>query len=99
MAKKQFSTVGEILHVVAVRLRVTGSGSLQYFLRSLDNTRSIQLTSHVMAATTNIEPTTLANFNEQRVQLELKTTLIDETFLISRIIIFVKPVATGYPIV
>lgn len=98
MAKKQFSTVGEVLHVVAVRLRVTGSGNLQYFLRSLDNVRNVQLTNHVMVASSNIEPTILANFNEQRVQLELRTTVIDENFVISKIVIFVKSVATGYPI-
>lgn len=91
-------SVGEILHAVAVRMRVVGSGNLQIFLRSLDNIRNTQLTSHPMIATTNIEPTILANFQEQRIQLEIKTTLIDETFTISRIVVFVKPIAEGYPI-
>lgn len=91
-------SVGKILHAVAVRMRVVGSGNLQIFLRSLDDVRNVQLTSHPMATTTNIEPTILANFQEQRIQLELKTTLINEIFTISRIVIFVKPVAEGYPI-
>lgn len=50
-----------------------------------------------MSALTNREPTVLANFIDQRAQLEGKTTLINETFNISKITIFVKPVATGYP--
>lgn len=91
--------IGEVLHAVGVRLRVTGAGDLQLFLRSLDNVRNTQLVSHPMAATTNVEPTILANFTEQRIQLELKTTEIDETFMISRIVVFVKQVAEGYPIV
>lgn len=88
---------GEILHAAAVRLRVTGSGNLKVFLRSLDNTRNVQLTSIPMSATTNREPTVIANFQEQRIQLELRTTEIDEGFTISRIVIFVKPIAEGYP--
>ena len=91
--------IGEILHCVAVRMRVVGSGNLQLFLRSLDDVRNVQLVSHVMAATTNVEPTILANFTEQRMQLEVRTTEINETFTISRIVIFVKPIAEGYPIV
>jgi hypothetical protein len=50
-----------------------------------------------MSATTNREPTVIANFQEQRIQLELGTTEIDETFTISRIVVFVKPIAEGYP--
>lgn len=50
-----------------------------------------------MQATTNREPVVIANFREQRVQLELRTVNIDETFNIKRIILFAKPTATGYP--
>lgn len=89
---------GDIIHAVATRIRVVGSGNLQLYLRSLDNVRNVQLANITMASTTNKEPITLANFKEQRIQLELKTTLIDETFTISKIVIFVKPVAEGYPV-
>ena len=92
------SSVGEILHAVAIRLRVTGTGNLQSFLRSLDNVNNVQLANHPMTSTTNIEPTLLADFTEQRIQLELRTVLIEEGFTISRIVVFVKPVADGYPI-
>lgn len=90
--------VGEILHTVAVRYRVTGVGNFQSYLRSLDNVQNVQLQDIPMRALTNREPTVLANFDDQRVQLEFRTLLINETFTVSRIIIFVKPVAEGYPI-
>lgn len=91
--------IGEILHTVAIRMRVTGNGNLQSYLRSLDNINNVQLKNHPMSLLTNREPTILTNFSDQRIQLELKTTVIDETFFVSRIIIFVKPVAEGYPII
>jgi hypothetical protein len=50
-----------------------------------------------MQAATNKEPVVLSNFTDQRVQLELKTTELNEVFNISKIVIFAKPVATGYP--
>lgn len=88
---------GELLHFVSVRFRITGSGVLQVYLRSMDNVRNSQLPSITMQATTNREPVVIANFREQRVQLELRTVNIDETFNIKRIILFAKPTATGYP--
>lgn len=90
--------VGEILHCVGVRYRVNGSGSLRTTLRSYDNVESSSLANVTMAASTNREPTILANFRQQAMQLELKTTAIDETFKISKIVVFVRPIATGYPI-
>lgn len=91
--------VGEILHVVAIRYRVNGVGRLRTYLRSLDNVNNVELKKTPMALLTNIEPTVLANFSEQRIQLEIKITVLDETFLISRLVVFVKPVSEGYPIV
>lgn len=82
-------------HVVAIRMRVTGSGSLQMKLLSLNDVRTLDLTSFTMAVSTDVEPTRLSNFQSQRIRLEFKTTEIDETFTISRIIIFAKPVNVG----
>jgi len=95
LAKSSFS--GELLHFNAVRLRVTGSGNLQLDLHSLSDVNSSSLTDVVLASLTNREPTILANFIEQRAYLEIKTTEINETFVISRITMFIKPVATGFP--
>ncbi len=84
-------------HIVAVRLRVTGSGNLDLTLTDLNQVQTLNLVTLPMAATTRIEPTRLANFQSQRVRLEGKTTEINETFRINRIIIFAAPVAVEYP--
>lgn len=96
MAKKQQFT-GELLHIGVIRMRVTGSGEMDLYLRSLDDVRNVQLPSTTLQPTTNREPTTLANFIEQRAQLEGKTTEIDETFNVSTIILYYIPVSSGYP--
>jgi hypothetical protein len=97
VAKTSSGFVGEVLHFGAVRLRVTGSGSLRMFINSLDSVEVDTLSAITMASTTATEPVALANLTSQRGQLQIQTTAIDETFTISRIIVFVKPVATGFP--
>ena len=88
---------GYILHCNATRLRVSGSGSLKQTLRSLDNVNSSALANITMASSTNREVNSLANFKDQYIQLEIKTTEINEVFRLSKIRIFTKPVMTGYP--
>ena len=90
--------IGEILHCVAVRGRITGTGNLRLFLHSLDEEDTVELDPVAMQATTGIEPTKIANFGSQRIQLEFRTTEIDERFLITKLYVFIKPTATGYPI-
>ncbi len=96
-AKSSSGIDGSILHFGLVRLRVTGSGNLQQILHSLDDVRSNVLANHAMTAVTDVEPTVLANFTQQRAYLEIKVDQINEWFNISKIIVFVKPVATSYP--
>ena len=88
---------GEILHFHVVRTRVVGSGNLDLELRSLDDVNTSTLTPISMVASTNREPTVLANFKDQRGQLRFSVNAIDEYFTISKITIFIKPIATGYP--
>lgn len=95
MVKKSFG--GEILHSNAVRFRVVGSGTLVASLKSLDDVLSGEVVPVTMEATAYKEPTQLADFESQRISLEFGVEEIDEYFTISRIIIFVKPVATEYP--
>lgn len=95
MAKNSFN--GELLHFGSVRMRVTGIGGLDLTLASLDSTRTSTLPSITMAVTTNREPLVLANFREQRAQLVGQTTGIDEVYNISKIVIYIKPTASGYP--
>lgn len=88
---------GFINHYGFVRLRVTGSGNLKMRLLSLSETKTKTLTPLTMTSSTDKEITKKCNFTQQRAQLEIKTTEIDETFVISRIIVFIKPVAEAYP--
>ena len=96
MAKK--ATGEELInHYGLVRMRLNGSGNLRMRLLSLDEVKSVTLSPFVMEDPAYIEPTRLANFTQQRAQLEISTTAIDEYFVISKIIIFVKQTATSYP--
>ena len=95
--KKSSSDEQLINHYGEVRLRVTGTASLQMTLFSLNETQSFTLLPLTIAAATNVEPNRLCNFTQQRAKLEISTVNINETFQISKIIIFVKPVAKSYP--
>lgn len=86
-----------IVHYTSLRMRVTGSGSLQMRMISQDNVFEQTLVPFTMQATTNIRPTRLMNFQHQRALLEGKTTTINETFSINKIIIFAKAVFSEYP--
>lgn len=97
MAKRQKGGGEYEHHVVSVRLRVVGTGNLQLSLADLDDIQVQNLVPITMAATTRFEPLRLANLQSQRIRLVGKTTEIDETFAIQRIIIFAKPVVQEYP--
>lgn len=84
-------------HAVALRLRCTGSGTLKLTLSDLDHVQNQSLIPITLQATTRIEPTRLANFQSQRISFGISTVNIDETFIIRRVIVFVKPVAVEYP--
>ena len=91
-----------ISHFNAVRMRLLGSGNLQLILESLGDedgvpTETQDLIPIPMASRTNIEPTRLANFRQMRASLVMETTEFGEWFSLSRLIIFSKPTATGYP--
>ncbi len=97
--KSSMGSTSELVinHFGAVRFRITGSASLQMTLFSLDEVKSSILVPLTLQSTTNINPNRLSNFTEQRASLEIKTTEFDETFQVSKIVIFVKPTAKSYP--
>jgi hypothetical protein len=86
-----------INHYGAVRLRVKGSANLQLSLFSFDEVFRLDLLQLNIQSTTNIEPNRLCNFTQQRAKLQISTININDNFLISKIIVFVKPVAQSYP--
>jgi hypothetical protein len=98
MARKN-STLDEqtVNHYGAVRLRVNGSAQLQLSLFSFDESLSTILVPIPLQATTAVEPNRLSNFTQQRAKLMIRTFNIYETFQISKIIVFVKPVAKSFP--
>jgi hypothetical protein len=97
MAKS--SSQGDILHFGAVRLRVIGVGELDLSLHSLDEGNVSTLVPYDMtpSITSYREKVILANYIDQRGQLVLSTDSKDEIFEISKIVIFVKQLYTGYP--
>lgn len=95
MAKTQFT--GELLHCGAVRYQLNGSGTYKSNLVTTQDEITTPLIDVTMSATTSRQPVTLANFQSQKFYLYGKTVKIREVISISRIIIYVRPVATGYP--
>lgn len=100
MAKRRSSSSsGEevINHYGAVRLRAKGIGNLQLTLYSLDESLSTVLAPIPLQIVNNIEQNRLSNFTQQRSKLEIKTTNVGEIFVISKIIVFTKPIAKSWP--
>lgn len=85
-----------ITHCNAVRMRVVGEASLLMTLKSLGTTEQI-IEPFTLTTVTDIQPTRLANFKNQRISLEIATEEIDEWFKVNRIIIFIKPIFTDLP--
>lgn len=99
MAKSVLGSGGEYEHhIVAVRMRVTGVGNLDFKLESYDEIKTQTLIPFTLQVSTNIEPTRLANFQSQRTRWVLFNDVsVCSKFQISRIILFAKPVAVEYP--
>lgn len=96
-ATPQGSSGENITHFVSVRMRLQGEGDLLMTLYSIDDIYSQTLVPFVMATATNIQPTRLCNFNQQRASLRIGTTEMDEWFRINRIILFTREFGTMYP--
>lgn len=100
MAKSSIRSVGDnIIHVVASRVRVRGTGYLRLSLHSLDDINTSTLHPIEMSSSTNKPATKLANFRDSRVQLKIITNDIDEVFNIGTFYMFTKPVAESYPVI
>lgn len=89
--------MSDIVHFGAVRIRVTGTGDLKMKLISLGDVHEKVLADSVMSDPAYKLINVWTNFNQQRARLRVETTEIDEVFSINKIILYVKPVATGYP--
>lgn len=88
---------GNILHFNGVRLRATGAGNLKQALKSLQNVSEYVMVDFPLHSSTDRELFTLANFKRQRAQFRFHTEVLGEHYVISKIVIFARPVETGYP--
>jgi len=96
-ALSEKSSGENISHFAAIRIRITGVGSLKMKVLSLDDVKAKTLVPLVMSRDSRIIPTRLVNFVEQRASFELKTSDIGERFRINRVVIFMKEIYTSYP--
>ena len=86
-----------ILHAVGVRYNVKGSGTLETNLFSQDQASVYQCPDITLNSTGTRFPFVIANFRNQRIQIEFRINEIDDYFVLSDINLFVKPTASGYP--
>lgn len=86
----------DLVHFTGIRLRLQGSGN---FIPSIEDLggNSISMRALSMNVETAIEPTRLCNKITQRARIRLKTTEIDEYFIVNRLIIYIKPIYTSLP--
>jgi len=96
-ALSEKSSGENISHFAAIRIRITGVGSLKMKILSLDDVKAKTLVPLAMSRDSRIIPTRLVNFVEQRASFELKTSDIGERFRINRVVIFMKEIYTSYP--
>lgn len=89
--------MSNILHFGAVDLRLTGSGVGRTSILGFDGSPTATLTTITMASAPTREVRRLSNLNSERARVKFETTAIDETFQITRITIWRKPLWTSYP--
>lgn len=86
-----------ILHINAVRIRANGLSSLKLKLIGYDQNMGSELVPLPITPHPGKSYVRLANFMDQRAQLEIKTTEKDEVFKIQRIVIYAKPIYAEFP--
>lgn len=97
MAKSSFLTSGEVLHFGYIRFTVNGVGNLQNQFNSLNPAISAVNPSVPMQLMTDIEMIMPTNFMNQRGQVYGFVTNLNEDFMVSRIVVWVKPEAFSQP--
>lgn len=87
-----------INHYTGIRIRVTGTGTLRTSFNSLNEIDTYTLPPLTLVATNRVEPTRLGNMMTQRCMLRGETTDFGDNFVITRIVILIKPqVFSEYP--
>lgn len=88
----------DLLHFGSVKLRITGSGNVDMQLIGLDDVLTQTLYPLPISEVSGREPVRLANLVGQRMRLKISTDEIDEWINVNRIILYVKPIYSSYPL-
>jgi hypothetical protein len=86
-----------INHYAGVRYRINGTGNLLTTLLGQDSVLVTPLANASLAANPGREPYLLANLLSQKARLQFKTSAINESIRMNRIIMFIKEMYSGYP--
>lgn len=86
-----------INHFTAIRMRLKGQGNILGTLYSYDEIQSDVLNPTPMSSVVDDPITLLADFTSYVGKLELSTHDFDDVMNISQILIYIKPVATSFP--
>lgn len=87
----------EIMHFTGFRMRIYGNGVRHASMQSLDAMNTQQLADFTMSMPARIEPFTLANFIDQRAAIRMWTSSTDDYMVVSKIIMYLNPIYSGYP--
>lgn len=87
----------EIMHYAGVRMRVTGQGTLKQIFYSLDYINTDTLADLTLKTANNTQPFTISNFIDQDAALKVFTQSTDDYMAVSKLIIYMNPIATGWP--
>ena len=85
------------MHYAGIRLRIVGEGELDVNAYGLDDTLLQELSPLKMSLTPGKQLNMLSNFRADRIRLRVYTDKINETFNISRIVLFTKESYKSYP--
>lgn len=86
-----------VMHFAGTRVRAQGQGIIHQVLQSYDYIRTIQFGDETLRTSNNISEFSLTDFVEQKASLRIYMDTYDDYMNISNIIIFAKPLYTGYP--
>lgn len=100
LARFAFVTTSEddrVVHFGSVRMRVSGVGDLEMRTIGLEEVHTLQLVPIVMTTAQFTIPHRLFNFQEHKMSLEVKTSVLNKIFAISSVIIYAKDVFSETP--
>src|SRR3954462_14470522 len=90
-----------VQHCGAVRLHMNGTGTLDLVLHGFPDeaggTDSSTLVPLTMTPTIRRSQTQLANFKAEGICLDVAVDALNEYFIITGLMIFTRPVESGYP--